>query len=117
MRHQVGENDTAEALGSGDVLVLATPRLIAWMEAATMRSAAAFLKPGQTTVGVAVRVRHRRPTRVGGVVEVDARPPEASVGSRLTFVVRATDGAGEVVADGEIERVIVDRARFVSGAS
>jgi fluoroacetyl-CoA thioesterase len=37
MRHEVTDADTAAALGSGDVPVLATPRLIAWMEAATVR--------------------------------------------------------------------------------
>jgi predicted thioesterase len=43
MRHGVTDNDTAAALGSGDVPVLATPRLIAWMEAATVRAVTAFL--------------------------------------------------------------------------
>ena len=43
MRHEVTDTDTAAALGSGDVPVLATPRLIAWMEAATVRAAAALL--------------------------------------------------------------------------
>ena len=47
MRHEVTNTDTAAALGSGDVPVLATPRLIAWMEAATVRTAAAYLGTGQ----------------------------------------------------------------------
>ena len=55
MRHEVTDNDTAAALGSGDVPVLATPRLIAWMEAATVRAVTAFLGRGQTTVGTAIR--------------------------------------------------------------
>jgi fluoroacetyl-CoA thioesterase len=59
MRHEVTDADTAAALGSGDVPVLATPRLIAWMEAATVRAAAAFLVKGQTTVGTAIRIEHR----------------------------------------------------------
>ena len=59
MRHEVTDADTAVALGSGDVPVLATPRLIAWMEAATVRAAAAFLVKGQTTVGTAIRIEHR----------------------------------------------------------
>ncbi|WP_433454941.1 hypothetical protein ACQPXS_43195 [Streptomyces sp. CA-142005] len=40
MRHEVTDADTAVRVGSGDVPVLATPRLIAWMEAATVRAAA-----------------------------------------------------------------------------
>ena len=54
MRHEVTDTDTAAALGSGDVPVLATPRLIAWMEVATVRAAAVFLGTGQTTVGTAI---------------------------------------------------------------
>jgi hypothetical protein len=57
MRHEVTETDTGAALGSGDVPVLATPRLIAWMEAATVRAATAFLGTGQTTVATAIRMR------------------------------------------------------------
>jgi fluoroacetyl-CoA thioesterase len=111
--HEVTQADTAAAVGSGDVPVLATPRLIAWLEAATVRSAAPFVGPGQTTVGTAVRIEHRRATPVGGTVEVVAEAPEAAVGPRLTFVVRAVDGAGAVVATGEIDRAIVDRDRFL----
>ena len=55
MRHEVTDADTAAALGSGDVPVLGTPRLIAWMEAATVQAAAASLNPGQTTVGISIR--------------------------------------------------------------
>ena len=72
MRHEVTDTDTAAALGSGDVPVLATPRLIAWMEAATVRAATAFLGTGQTTVGTAIRIEHRRATPVGGSVEITA---------------------------------------------
>ncbi|HEX6404595.1 MAG TPA: hotdog domain-containing protein [Pseudonocardiaceae bacterium] len=115
MRHEVTDVDTAAALGSGDVPVLATPRLIAWLEAATVRAAAGFLDPGQTTVGTAVRIEHRRPTPVGGTVEVTATPP-AVAGRRLTFVVAAVDGSGQVVAAGEIDRAIVNRDRFVAVA-
>jgi predicted thioesterase len=117
MRHEVTDADTAAALGSGDVPVLATPRLIAWMEAATVQSAAAFLETGQTTVGAAVRIEHRSATRVGGSIEITATPPRDADGRRLTFIVQAIDGSGQVVAAGEIDRVIVDRDRFLAAAS
>jgi predicted thioesterase len=112
VRHEVTEADTAAAMGSGDVAVLATPRLIAWLEAATVAAAAPFLGDGQTTVGTAVRVEHRRPTQVGGSVEATAEPPAAADGYRLTFTVRATDGEGRTVASGEVDRAIVDRTLF-----
>lgn len=114
MHHDVTERDTATALGSGDVPVLATPRLIAWMEAATVRSAAPFLEAGQTSVGTAVRIEHRRATPVGGSIKVTATPPRGPTGQRLTFSVDAVDSSGQVVAAGEIDRVIVDRQRFLA---
>jgi predicted thioesterase len=112
LRFTVGDVDTASALGSGDVDVLGTPRLLAWLEAATVRAAASALEPGQTSVGTAVRLRHRRPSRVGDWVEVSARPVGERNRPRLTFVVRAVDGSGELVADGEVDRVVVDREGF-----
>ena len=114
VRYEVTDADTAASVGSGDVPVLATPRLIAWLEAATVQAAKQFTAPGQTTVGTAVRIEHRRATAVGGAVEVVAEPPDAPAGRRLTFCVRATDDSGQLVATGEIDRVIVDREQFLA---
>ncbi|MEU6114515.1 thioesterase [Streptomyces sp. NPDC047117] len=114
MRHEVTDVDTAVAVGSGDVPVLATPRLIAWMEADTVRAAEPFIGTGQTTVGTAVRIEHTRATRVGGKVEIVTEPPAAASGRRLTFRVQAVDDSGDLVASGEIDRAIVDRERFLN---
>ena len=112
MRYQVTDADTAAQVGSGDVPVLATPRVIAWLEAATVQAAAPFAGPGQTTVGTAVRIEHRRATHVGGTVEVTAEPLPID-GLFLTFQGKAIDDSGQLVAQGEIDRVIVDRQKFL----
>jgi fluoroacetyl-CoA thioesterase len=113
MRHEVTDADTAIAVGSGDVPVLGTPVLIAWMEAATVEAAAQLMGPGETTVGTAVRIEHRRATPVGGSVEVLADPQPNTTGRHLTFRVQAFDGTGKLVGAGEIDRVLVDRERFL----
>jgi hypothetical protein len=77
MRHEVTDDDTARALGSGEIEVLGTPRLLAWLEGATVEAAKPLLADGQTTVGTGVRIRHRRPTRVGGRIEVTAELRQA----------------------------------------
>lgn len=115
MNYEVTDADTAVVLGSGDVPVLATPRLIAWMEAETVRAAVPFLEPGQTTVGTAIRIAHQRATPVGSRVEIMAKPPLSADVRVLTFLVQATDSSGQLVAAGEIDRTIVDRQRFLSG--
>lgn len=116
MRHEVTDADTATTVGSGDVPVLSTPRLVAWMEEATVRAAAPFTATGQTTVGTALRIEHVRATRVGGRVDVFAEPPASASGRHLTFRVRAVDDAGRLVATGEIDRAVVDRQRFLAAA-
>jgi fluoroacetyl-CoA thioesterase len=102
--------DTAAALGSGDVAVLGTPRVLALMEQATVAAVAGDLDPAQTTVGVSVELDHSRVTVVGAVVEVTAVLDEVS-GRRLAFDTRVSDAAG-TAASGRITRALVDRSRF-----
>ncbi len=54
MTLEVTMDDTADAVGSGDVPVLATPRLIALCEAATVAAIAGQLPEGSTTVGARI---------------------------------------------------------------
>lgn len=114
MLHQVSGNDTAQALGSGDVPVLATPRLIAWLEAETVRAATPLLAEGQTSVGTRIAIEHRRATPVGGTVEIAVRSTRRVDDRLVTFVVEAVDTSGSIVASGEIDRAIVDRSRFLA---
>ncbi len=111
VRHTVTEADTALALGSGDVPVLATPRLVALAEAATV--AALGLDGSDTSVGTRVELDHLAATAVGGTVEVRAELVEAD-GRTRRFSVVATDDAGVMVGRGVVVRVVVDRARFLS---
>jgi fluoroacetyl-CoA thioesterase len=112
VRFTVTDADIATTLGTGDVPVLATSRLVTWMEATTVEAAAQFLNAGQTSVGTAVRIEHRRPTPLGGSVDIVAEPSAPAAG-RLTFSVEAIDDSGEPVGAGEIDRAIVDREPFL----
>jgi predicted thioesterase len=107
----VTAEDTARALGSGDVEVLATPRLLAWCEAATVAALADQLTPENTSVGSRVRLDHLAATGVGGTTVVTAEL-EHQDGRLVRFAVSAVDRAGRLIATGEVTRVIVDRRRF-----
>ena len=109
----VGAADTAEAVGSGDLPVLGTPRLIALAEQATVAAVAALLAEGQTTVGTRVRFDHLYPTPVGGTVTASAELAHRD-DRLLRFAVAAHDGDGRLVGEGEITRVIVDAKRFLA---
>jgi predicted thioesterase len=112
----VAETDTAEAVGSGDVPVLATPRVLALAEAATVDAVAERLPPGMTTVGVRVELAHTAPSPVGAVVTARARLLGLD-GRTLKFNVTVTDdaeGKDRLVAGATVERAAVDRERFLA---
>lgn len=108
----VGDADTAIAAGSGDVPVLATPRLLALAEAATVEAVRDHLGDGRTSVGTRVVLEHRAASPVGARVTVEAELEEVD-GRRLVFGVRAVDARG-VVGIGRIERAVVERERFLA---
>ncbi|HEY8534341.1 MAG TPA: hotdog domain-containing protein [Micromonospora sp.] len=110
----VTESDTAQTVGSGDVPVLSTPRALALMEAATVAATATRLPTGMTTVGARVELDHRVPTPVGRTVAARARLAKVD-GNRLLFEVSLHDGA-TLAAEGRVERVLVDRQRFLTRA-
>ena len=108
----VTDLDTARAVGSGDLPVLGTPRLLAWMEAATCAAVAGSLD-GATSVGTRVSVEHLAASAVGERVEVSATLVHRD-GRLLRFSVEATDGRGRLVGQGEVTRVAVDPERFLA---
>jgi fluoroacetyl-CoA thioesterase len=108
----VGVEDTAEAVGSGSLPVLGTPRLLAWCEAATCAAVAPALDEGQTTVGTRIALEHTAPSAVGSVVQVTATTVHVD-GKLLRFSVAARQG-GRLVGSGEVTRVVVDAERFLS---
>jgi predicted thioesterase len=110
----VTDDDTAIAVGSGNLPVLATPRLLAWCEAATCAEVEAALAEGETSVGTRVQLEHLAASPVGAELEVTATT--AYVDGRLhRFAVAARHTSdGKVVASGEITRVVVDTARFLA---
>lgn len=108
----VTPENTAEKLGSGDCPVFATPAMVALMEAAAARSVAPHLNEGETTVGVALDIRHSAATALGQTVRAESELIQAD-GRRLVFKVAAYDGAGRI-GEGEHARAIVNREKFLA---
>ena len=124
LRIVVSEADTAIAAGSGDVPVLATPRLLALAEAASVAAIEPHLAAEMTSVGTAASLEHRRASPVGAEIVVEAELTEVD-GRRLvfSFIVRhspSEPGGGPeseedlVVGAGTLERVVVDREKFLA---
>ena len=110
----VTDRDTAASLGTGDVPVLATPRLVQLCEEATMAALGPNLEPGQTTVGFRIEFTHLTPVLVGNTV-VAVATLERCEGRRLVFNTSVTDACG-LVAAGKVTRVLVETERFMEKA-
>jgi predicted thioesterase len=110
----VTQADTAATLRSGDVPVLATPRLVGLCEEACVQATRDELAPGLTTVGMRVQFDHLAPTGVGREVTAEATLEKVE-GRRLTFTVAAND-AGGLVGAGKLTRVVVEVEPFLKKA-
>ena len=104
-------SDTALEVGSGDLLVYATPCMAALMEGAACEAIAGCLKEGQTTVGTALNIAHTSATPVGMEVRAEAEVT-AVEGTVITFSLKAFDESGEI-GSGTHTRVIVNSQKFL----
>jgi predicted thioesterase len=110
-------DDTAVALGSGDLPVLGTPRLLAWCEAATCAAVEASLTDASSSVGTRVQLEHVGASPVGALVRVTATVVHVD-GRLVRFEVVAEQAPEDkIVAHGEVTRVVVDRERFLARLS
>lgn len=110
--HIIGPEDTAKAQGSGQLEVLATPRLVALMENAAMLTVAPSLSPEETTVGGQISITHLAPSAVGKEIVATA-VLEKIEGKKLTFSVSAKEG-DKLIGEGTHVRFIVNKERFIS---
>ena len=108
----VTAENTAAAMGSGDLPVFATPAMIALMEHAAMDAVAGSLPAGSTTVGSEMNATHLKPSGLG--TEITATAVLTAVeGRKLTFNVGARDAQG-MIGEGTHVRYIVDREKLMS---
>ena len=110
----VEREDTAREVGSGDLLVYATPCMVALMEGAACEAIAEALSDSQTTVGTALNIEHISATPVGMDVRAEAEVTEVA-GKVITFAVTAYDEAGPI-GNGTHKRVIVNSQKFLEKA-
>ena len=108
----VSTTNTANALGSGDMEVFATPAMIALMENAAMMAVAPHLDEGASTVGIEMASSHIKASPIGATITASAELISAE-GRKLSFKVKAWDEQG-VIGEGNHTRFVVDRERFLS---
>ena len=107
----VEKEDTAAEVGSGALLVYATPCMVALMEGAACEAIASTLNEEKTSVGIALNISHLAATPVGMEVRAEAEVTEVD-GNIITFQVTAYDEAGKI-GEGTHKRAIVTAQRFL----
>lgn len=107
----VEREDTAAEVGSGNLLVYATPCMVALMEGAACEAIAAEIPEDKTTVGTELNIRHISATPVGMDIYAVAEVTEVE-GNVVTFKVEAFDEAGKI-GEGTHKRAIVTAQKFL----
>lgn len=111
---EVERADTALEVGSGSLLVYATPCMVALMEGAACEALEGALSEDKTTVGVELSISHLSATPVGLEVRAEAEVTAVD-GNLITFAVTAYDEAGKI-GEGTHKRAVVTVQRFLDKA-
>jgi len=107
----VKKEDLVSQLSDVTVNVLSTPRLIQLLEAAAIEAIHEFIPTEKVSLGTEVKIKHLSPTPLGMKVTANAILKGVDK-NRLFFLVDAFDEL-EKVAEGEHERVLVSKDRFL----
>lgn len=107
----VEREDTAAEVGSGSLLVYATPCMVALMEGAACEAIEPAISEEQGSVGIALEISHLSATPVGMEVRAEAEVI-AIDGKIITFSVTAYDEAGKI-GEGTHKRCIISSQRFL----
>ena len=110
----VEREDTAKEVGSGSLLVYATPCMVALMEGAACEAIEEALGEDKTTVGIELNIQHTSATPVGLEVRAEAEVTAVD-GKIITFSLKAFDEAGEI-GKGTHKRAIVPVQKFLDKA-
>ena len=110
LKSVVTEEKTAEAMGSGELAVYATPAMIALMEETAYKSIAPELEEGAGSVGTLMEVKHVAASPIGMKIKCQTEVTEVD-GRRVVFKVQAFDEQG-LIGEGTHERFIIQNEKF-----
>ena len=108
----VEHKDTAAVYGSGALEVFATPAMVALMEKTCLENVANKVGEGNTTVGIAINIKHLKASPVSATIRCEAQLVEVDR-RRLVFSVKCFESE-TLVGEGIHERFVVDSEKFMS---
>lgn len=107
----VEEHDTARVMGSGDLEVLASPALVAYMENSCKNMLNGLLSPDETSVGTFFSLKHSAPSLPGTKITIETRIKELH-GNKYSFSIVAKEN-DQIIAMAEHTRAIVEKEKFM----
>ena len=107
----VEDKHSAKQVGSGDLDVLSTPSMIAFMENVAKKLAESKLQAGETTVGIDLNVKHIKATAIGREVRVEANLIEHHK-TTLNYEIFAYE-KDNLIGKGTHKRAIVNANQFM----
>ena len=112
-QYTVTENNTAKFMGSGDLDVLATPSLVAFMENAAKNYLNSFLTENLGSVGSNININHIAPTLVGKKIIITGKITQVIKDKIIIFSLEAFEN-DKKIGDAEHTRVIINNEKFIS---
>jgi len=109
-RHIVTEADTANAWGNAGIHVLASPRLLHWVESTIAQLWPGRVEAGQVLLGTEFHLHHTGPAVLGSTVTVRASVSEIDR-RRYRYRFDAFDHAGPI-GDGWSENYLMPRDAY-----
>ena len=107
----VDETRVASHIGSGSMQVYATPAMVTFVEHTCRQMIEPYLPPGQTSVGIALSIKHLAPTAMGVTVSIKAEVTSIE-GQLVRFRAEISDPL-ERIGEAEHTRAIIDVERFL----
>lgn len=108
----VKAENTAKALGSGNLEVYGTPALSALMENTAVKTIEKDLEKGSDTVGISIHLEHVKASAVGERISCTATINKIE-GRKISFGIEAKDGKGDVIGTATHDRFVIDVERFM----
>ena len=109
----VTENNTAKFMGSGNLDVLATPSLVAFMENAAKNYLNTFLTEDLGSVGSNININHIAPTLVDKEITINGEITKIIKEKIIIFSLEAYEN-DKKIGDAEHTRVIINNKKFIS---
>lgn len=108
----IKNENSAENMGSGDLAVLSTPSLVAFMENAAKNYLNKFLPEEMGSVGSNININHIAPTLIGNSITVRGKITEVIKEKIIKFSIEAYE-KDKKIGEAEHTRVIINNTKFL----